>query len=79
MKIKRLILAIAILGSTLGIIAQPASAAPSNIECTASFEPARASQRELGDEVDKNDNGWVCQKPLPGAGNEGQFNIVDDK
>ena len=81
MKIKRSILAIVILGSTLGIFAQPASAGQPIAGCTDSFELKKVNSftdKELAAATDKNGDGWLCAKALPGVGNEGAFNAIDN-
>jgi hypothetical protein len=81
MKIRRSILAIALIGSTLGVFAQPASAGQPIAGCTDGFELKKVKsfeQVEAAQATDRNGDGWLCAKALPGVGNEGAFNAIDN-
>jgi hypothetical protein len=57
--------------------AGPAVAAP-DIRCPDSFSPVRASRfGDAGQDLDKNGDGWLCEKPIP-AQPEGSFNVIDN-
>ncbi len=79
MKIRRIILGLMILGSTLGLFARPAAAGEPVADCPDHFNLVPTETHEEGPSVDKNLDGWVCDKPLPGVGNVGFFNVIDNK
>ena len=79
MKMKRIIVSVALLTSVLGVAVQPATANNAGRNCPDSFgDPVSEDTREDGVFVDKNGDDLVCEKPLPGVGNEGFFNVIDN-
>lgn len=65
--------------AVLGIVASAPTAAAADTRgtCTQSFSLVNAARWGAGGEaIDKNGNGWLCQKALP---TEGDFNVTDDK
>jgi hypothetical protein len=77
--IKRGIASIAIVASVLGIGIVPASAGQPVGRCPDSFTMVSAGKHgDEGRAVDKNGDGKVCEAQLPGAGNVGFFNVIDN-
>jgi hypothetical protein len=77
--IKRGIASIVILASVLGVGVAPAIAGQAVGRCPDGFTMVSAGR--YGDEgraIDKNGDGKVCETPLPGVGNEGSFNVIDN-
>ena len=77
--VKRVTVSIAILASALGVGVGPATAGQPVGRCPADFDMVPAgSWGAEGRAIDKNGDGKVCEKPLPGGGNEGTFNVIDN-
>ena len=77
--LKRGIASIALVASVLAFGAGPAGANQPVGSCNQSFRMVSAGQHgDEGRAIDKNGDGWVCEKPLPGAGNVGLFNVTDN-
>jgi len=73
---KKKAIAVAFAALTIGLGVPSATAAPAG-SCPSSFDPVSAGK--WGDEgraLDKNDNGRLCEKPLPDGES---FNVIDDK
>jgi hypothetical protein len=76
--LKRGIASIALVVSVLAFGAGPAGAAQPVGRCNQSFTMVAAGTHGAeGRAIDKNGDGWVCEKPLPG-GNVGLFNVTDN-
>jgi hypothetical protein len=66
---------VATLGGTVGA---STSAVAAKGGCPDGYSPVRASRYgDAGRAVDKNGDGWVCDKPIP-AQPEGSFNVIDN-
>src|SRR5262245_8406642 len=74
---KRTILSMAILTSTLAVGVQPAGAGPAVGGCPSDYKLVSANKHDLGDTVDKNGDGKICEKPIP-AFPPGSVNIIDN-
>jgi hypothetical protein len=78
MKMKRMILSAALLTSVLGVAVGPATANNAGRNCPDSFQRVPESEREEGPSIDRNGDDLVCQRALPGVGNVGFFNVIDN-
>jgi hypothetical protein len=79
--LNRTVLAILLIASTLVVGVMPAAAGDKKVggSCTESFvEIPTSTYPNFGPGIDKNGDGTLCEKPLPGVGNEGFFNVVDN-
>jgi hypothetical protein len=77
--LNRTVLAILLIASTLVVGVAPAAAGGKKVGCTESFvEIPTSKYPNFGPGIDKNGDGTLCEKPLPGVGNEGLFNVVDN-
>jgi hypothetical protein len=66
--------------AVLGVIASPPTAvASSKGTCADSYSLVRASKWGAeGSALDRNGDGWLCEKPIP-AYPPGSFNVIDDR
>jgi hypothetical protein len=78
MKMKGIIVSVAVLTSALGVAVQPATANNAGRNCPDSFQRVSESEREEGPSIDRNGDDLICQTALPGVGNEGFFNVIDN-
>ena len=77
--LKRGIASIALVASVLAFGAGPAGADQPVGRCNKSFTlVAAGTHGDEGRAIDKNGDGWVCEKPLNGVGNVGLFNVTDN-
>jgi hypothetical protein len=79
-RVKRIALAIALAGSTVLAGMMPAAAGEKKVgTCPGPFVSIPTSTYpNQGPLLDTNGDGTLCQIPLPGVGNEGAFNVVDN-
>jgi hypothetical protein len=78
MNMKRIIVSIAVLTSVLGVAAQPATANNAGRGCPDSFTRVDESTHAEGPSIDRNGDDYVCENQLPGVGNVGFFNVIDN-
>ncbi len=77
--IKRGIASIAIVVSVLGAAVGPAAAGQAVGRCPDGFTMVAAGTHGAeGRAIDRNGDGKICESPLPGVGNEGFFNVIDN-
>lgn len=74
---KRSIVALAIVASIAGPGIGQAIAKPAVGGCPSDFRLVSANTNDLGDTVDKNGDGKICEKPIP-AFPPGSVNIIDN-
>jgi hypothetical protein len=77
--IRRGIASIAIVVSVLGAGVGPAAAGQAVGSCPGNFTMVSAGKHgDEGRAVDKNGDGKICEAQLPGVGNVGFFNVIDN-